>query len=488
MDVINLSLGEPEIEPSRDIVVAALDARRRRPASSRSSQPGTIRRGRPRRHRLARRPRRTRSPSPRRAMATDGPADVIAGFSDSGPTPFSLQLKPDVTAPGVDILSSLPRNAVVGPRLERDEHGVAARRGRGRAAQAAASGLDASRRSSRRSSRRATRSTAGGSTRRGVGAARGRRPDRPRARGQPARLRRADRALVRARQARRDDATASIAAHRRRRRRRRLDRRRSPAGDAERRRPLAPRHRRSRAGSPSRSRSRRRRRGGRRRHRLRRAHARHRRAADPVLGPRRDAAARRARRTRRSRSPASTAGNTAGKKSLVSSYRYPEGGLACNCKTGVPTDLSGPEQVFRITLTKPVANFGAAVLSQATGVQVTPRARRRRRREPPARLHRASGRPQPVPASTAASSRPSVRSSPKAGRYDFVFDTPAGREAGQVHVPLLGERRDAADGPAADARPSARASRPLAVTDAGLRRRPAVDRPRGRRLATHDSP
>ena len=43
-------------------------------------------------------------------------------------------------------------------------------------------------------------------------------------------------------------------------------------------------------------------------------------------------------------------GNTAGKKSLVSSYRYPEGGLACNCATGVPLDLSGPEQVFRFTL------------------------------------------------------------------------------------------------------------------------------------------
>src|SRR5213079_3328302 len=38
----------------------------------------------------------------------NGPADVIAGFSSSGPSPISLQLKPDVTAPGVDILSSLP--------------------------------------------------------------------------------------------------------------------------------------------------------------------------------------------------------------------------------------------------------------------------------------------------------------------------------------------------------------------------------------------
>src|SRR5262249_44357315 len=41
------------------------------------------------------------------AAATKG--DVIAPFSSSGPTPISLQLKPDVTAPGVLILSSVPK-------------------------------------------------------------------------------------------------------------------------------------------------------------------------------------------------------------------------------------------------------------------------------------------------------------------------------------------------------------------------------------------
>jgi hypothetical protein len=34
---------------------------------------------------------------------------VIADFSSGGPTPYSLRLKPDVTAPGVSILSSVPR-------------------------------------------------------------------------------------------------------------------------------------------------------------------------------------------------------------------------------------------------------------------------------------------------------------------------------------------------------------------------------------------
>src|SRR5205085_2700055 len=35
--------------------------------------------------------------------------DVIADFSSAAPTPLSLQLKPDVTAPGVAIVSSVPR-------------------------------------------------------------------------------------------------------------------------------------------------------------------------------------------------------------------------------------------------------------------------------------------------------------------------------------------------------------------------------------------
>ena len=36
------------------------------------------------------------------------PSDVIAGFSSGGPTPISLQLKPEVSAPGVNVISSVP--------------------------------------------------------------------------------------------------------------------------------------------------------------------------------------------------------------------------------------------------------------------------------------------------------------------------------------------------------------------------------------------
>ena len=54
MDVINISLGEPEIEPSRDIVVQALDGSGARPAWSRRRRRQRLRRVRPRLDRLAR--------------------------------------------------------------------------------------------------------------------------------------------------------------------------------------------------------------------------------------------------------------------------------------------------------------------------------------------------------------------------------------------------------------------------------------------------
>ncbi len=107
MDVINMSLGEPEIEPSRDIVVQALAAAARAgvvpvvaagndfdefgrgSVSSPGSAPDAITVG---------------------AVTTTrgGAEDVVASFSSSGPTPLSLRLKPEVSAPGVSIFSAAP--------------------------------------------------------------------------------------------------------------------------------------------------------------------------------------------------------------------------------------------------------------------------------------------------------------------------------------------------------------------------------------------
>ncbi len=107
MDVINFSGGQPEIEPSRDIIARGLDAAAAAGVISviaagndytdvgagSVSSPGTSRRA-----------------ITVAAVGTTGstPTSRHAGFSSVGPTPISVRLKPDIAAPGVDILSAAP--------------------------------------------------------------------------------------------------------------------------------------------------------------------------------------------------------------------------------------------------------------------------------------------------------------------------------------------------------------------------------------------
>ena len=108
MDVINLSLGEPEVEPSRDIVVHAIDAAAKAgvvpviAAGNDFNQFGYGSISSP-----------ANAPAAITVAATTA-SDTIADFSSGGPTPVSLTLKPDVSAPGVAITSSLP-NGQGGP-------------------------------------------------------------------------------------------------------------------------------------------------------------------------------------------------------------------------------------------------------------------------------------------------------------------------------------------------------------------------------------
>jgi hypothetical protein len=102
MDVINMSLGEIEVGPSRAILDQAVDGAAEAgvvPAIAAGNDFDEFGRG---------------------SVSTPGSAnlgisaaavtksDVMAPFSSSGPTPLSLRLKPDVSAPGVSILSSVP--------------------------------------------------------------------------------------------------------------------------------------------------------------------------------------------------------------------------------------------------------------------------------------------------------------------------------------------------------------------------------------------
>jgi subtilisin family serine protease len=102
MNVINLSLGEPEVEPSRDLVVTAIDAAAAAgvvPVVAAGNDFDTFAFG------------SISSPGNANGAITVAASTVnreIADFSSGGPTPWSLRLKPDVTAPGVSILSSVP--------------------------------------------------------------------------------------------------------------------------------------------------------------------------------------------------------------------------------------------------------------------------------------------------------------------------------------------------------------------------------------------
>jgi subtilisin family serine protease len=107
MDVINLSLGEPEVEPSRDLVVQAINGAAAAgvvPVVAAGNDFEDFGRG------------SVGSPGNASgaitvAAVSNGrgfPPDGIADFSSSGPTPLSLQFKPDVSAPGVNVFSSLP--------------------------------------------------------------------------------------------------------------------------------------------------------------------------------------------------------------------------------------------------------------------------------------------------------------------------------------------------------------------------------------------
>ncbi len=107
MDVINMSLGEPEVEPSRDIVAQALTAAARAgvvPVIAAGNDYSEFGRG------SLSSPGSTRDAITVGAVTTarEGPPGVVASFSSSGPTPLSLQLKPEVSAPGVNILSAAP--------------------------------------------------------------------------------------------------------------------------------------------------------------------------------------------------------------------------------------------------------------------------------------------------------------------------------------------------------------------------------------------
>jgi hypothetical protein len=118
--------------------------------------------------------------------------------------------------------------------------------------------------------------------------------------------------------------------------------------------------------------------------------------------------------------------STRGAPSRVGSYRYPDAPSGID----VVSNLGGPERVFRVTLRRPVANFGVAVLSRARGIRVEPRivaAGDENRIQGFEALPYTSN---PYLASFQLG-RPVVAALlPDKGSYDVVFDTPSGARPG----------------------------------------------------------
>jgi subtilisin family serine protease len=125
------------------------------------------------------------------------------------------------------------------------------------------------------------------------------------------------------------------------------------------------------------------------------------------------------------RGPGVYRGDTAGKAARVSRYAYPVRGLAPR----VPTKLGGPEQVFRLRLRRPVANFGAVILRRAPGVAVSPRLVSGNDEN---RLAGYAGLPVAInPYQGLYRAEPVVADDlPAAGTYELVFDTPSGGRPG----------------------------------------------------------
>ena len=104
MDVINMSFGEFETDPARNVVDQAVDGAAAAgvvPVAAAGNSFGDFGRG------------SIGSPATASraiAVAAATKSNILASFSSSGPAALSLRMKPEVSAPGASILSSVPES------------------------------------------------------------------------------------------------------------------------------------------------------------------------------------------------------------------------------------------------------------------------------------------------------------------------------------------------------------------------------------------
>ena len=145
------------------------------------------------------------------------------------------------------------------------------------------------------------------------------------------------------------------------------------------------------------------------------------------------------------RAPGLYHGDTAGKASRVSSYRYPQRGLA----------LGSADAARRAGAGLPVHRCDGGSRTSASRSSATRRGSGSRRASSPTTTRTASSATPGMPAALNPyqgfyRAEPVVGAVlPDPGTYEFVFDTPTGKKPGSVHLPLLGQRHLTAVDPAA---------------------------------------
>jgi subtilisin family serine protease len=419
MDVINLSLGEVEIEPSHDLVAQALDAAAAAgvvPVAVAGNDLSEYGRGSIVSPGSAADAITVAAVTPR---GSDGPPGVIADFSSSGPTTLSLRLKPDVSAPGVSIMSSVPGGweRLSGTSMAAPHVAGAAALLRERHPDWSVAQLKSALVLTGDPAFRDVDKRAAGSTQAGGGVVDLVRADRPLVFAQPTSLSfgllgrgSAVSEPVALTDAGGGAGTWSAS----------VETVSAPAGTAllvpatvEVPGPLTVTASVAAAGRDGElsgwvvlSRD-----GERRRIPV------WLRVSTPHLG---------GHRATPLTAPGVHRGNTRGRPSLVRRYRYPEHGPA----GVVPSELAGPEQVFRVHVSRRVANFGVAVVSTGKGVDIEPRTVRAGDEN---RQVGYTSLPVNLNAYLAdyGAHRPvSGAVSPAVGDYDVVFDTPSRAKAG----------------------------------------------------------
>jgi len=124
--------------------------------------------------------------------------------------------------------------------------------------------------------------------------------------------------------------------------------------------------------------------------------------------------------------PGTYSGDTRGGPSRVSTYRYPD----IPSEPGLAAVLAGPERVYRIRIPRAVANFGVVILARARGVHVVPRVVEG---DDENRLTGYAGLPvvlNPYLAIYDDSVLSAGALLPAAGEYELVFDSPTAAGAG----------------------------------------------------------